>query len=277
MKPFNNLYLKVKPIFHTFLFEITLNIKKFIIFSSITILLLIFSSYLVHVLSPFGSLPTPQAGFYDIGIMYFNIIAIFAVCFFFSGIICSEYKNKTGLIVLPLINKYKLIIGKYLANSILVIGIAGVHYLAMILLGYYFYGGPILNRLILSFGFVILYIFALGSIVTFFSSFMSSETPVIIAMSGLVLFGFEYIIDPVIMAIFINFEPNYSLSYLYKITRWIIYPDYSTMDRYIEETIGNITFKRWFIPSIEGALIFLLLYSIIFFILASILFKKREL
>ena len=257
--------MKVKPVFHTLSFEITLHVKKFLIFSVITILSLILNNYIVYVLRT--SLPTSQAFFYEFGTIYFQIIVVFAVSFFFGGMICSEFKNKTGLEVLPLINRYKLIIGKYLANSILVIGIVAVHYLTMILLGFYFYGGPILNTLLHSFSFAVLYVLALGSIATFLSSFMPSITPVIIITSGLVILGFP-IIDNLIMTISIEFEPLYSLMYLYNIIRYILYPDFSTMDR--------SSYGRWHFPSVEGALTALLLYAIIFFIFASILFKRRE-
>ena len=214
----NNISGKIKPIFHTFLFEISLTIKKFIIFSIIVIFQLFLFNYIRFI---FGSQLTGRLDlFYIQGTNLFVQIIIFAVCFFFSGIICSEYKDKTGLIIMPLINKYKLLIGKYLANSILVIGIVAVHYLTMILLGFYFYGGPILNTLLHSFSFAVLYVLALGSIATFLSSFMPSITPVIIITSGLVILGFP-IIDNLIMTISIEFEPLYSLMYLYNIIRYI--------------------------------------------------------
>ncbi len=45
-----------------------------------------------------------------------NIIFLEAIaaCLFFAAIICSEFDKKTGYIVFPKINKYKLILGKYL-------------------------------------------------------------------------------------------------------------------------------------------------------------------
>ncbi|KKN41381.1 hypothetical protein LCGC14_0723770 [marine sediment metagenome] len=86
------------------------------------------------------------------------IIIVLAVNLFFGNIICSEFKNKTGFEILPLINRYKLLVGKYLANSTLVIGNVIVHYLTMALYGYYFYGSPILSTLLYSFGFAVLYL-----------------------------------------------------------------------------------------------------------------------
>ncbi|MHA2131705.1 MAG: hypothetical protein ACW99L_17190, partial [Promethearchaeota archaeon] len=153
--------------------------------------------------------------FYSNATQYFAYILLpLMICFFFSGIICSEYKEKTGLTILPLINKYKLIIGKYCANLFLIVGIATIHYLILILLGYNFYGKPILYTWIHSYGFSVLYILGLGSIVTFFSSFMSSPPLVIILVFGLIFFAFPLAIDPFILGMNPTLRPYYSLEYL---------------------------------------------------------------
>ena len=267
MELLNKGYYKIKPIFHTFFFEVKLQMKKFTVFSVVTILLLILNSYINYVLNQ--PLAHSQADFYEFGTSYFLIIIVLAVSFFFGGIICSEFKNKTGLEILPLINRYKLIIGKYFANLSLVIGILAVHYLTMALFGYNFYGGPLLKTLLYSFGFAVLYVFALGSIVTFLSSIMPSITPIIVIMSGFVLIG-DTIMNFLIMGINSELEPLYSLGYLFNIIRYILYPDFSTMER------RNTFTGRWLFPSIGGALAYLSLFAIIFFIFGALIFKRRE-
>ena len=270
----NNISGKIKPIFHTFLFEISLSIKKFIIFSIIVIFQLFLFNYIRFIN---GSMLSGRLDlFYIDGTNLFVQIIILAVCFFFSGIICSEYKDKTGLIIMPLINKYKLLIGKYLANLCLVIGIAVIHYSFLILLGYNFYGEPIINTWILSFGFCVLYIFALSSIVTFVSAFMPSPVPVIVLVGGLAVIGFEFI-DLFVMRMLYDFEPLYSLTYLSKIIPNILDLDFFTTKRYVEEGFPKVLYKQWYVPSVEGALTMLLLYGIIFFILAILIFKRKEL
>ena len=122
MEQLRNLYFNSKPVFDIYLFEIKLHVKKFIIFSIVTILLLIISSFLPYLLFPTYQMPSTQADFYQGGLSN-SLLIIIAVCLFFSGIICSEFKDKTGIIVFPKINKYKLITGKYLGNLTLVIGI----------------------------------------------------------------------------------------------------------------------------------------------------------
>ncbi|KKN19654.1 hypothetical protein LCGC14_0943560 [marine sediment metagenome] len=263
----NNIYKKIKPVFYTLIFEIRLNMKKVVVFFGVTILLLTFSSYLSIILR--GYLPSSPVYFFDNGTIAFMIIIVLAVSLFFGGIICSESKNKTGLEILPLTNRYTLLIGKYLANLILVIGIVVVYYLTMALFSYNFYGGPILYTLLYSFGFAVLYVFALSSIVTFLSSFMPSITPIIVIMSGYILI-WEGILSSIIMGNVSELEPLYSLEYLFNIVRSIFNPEFSTMER------RNASTGRWLFPSIEGALVFLSLYAIVFFILAALLFKRRE-
>ena len=72
-------------------------------------------------------------------------------------------------------------------------------------------------------------------------------------------------------------EPLYSLTYLGNIISKIIYPEFSTMERYYEYPSGNITIRTWLFPSAEGALIVLTLYGIVFFLLGYLLFKRRQL
>lgn len=215
-----------------------------------------------------GVLPTTQYDFYVVALNYFLLILVFAASLFFSGIICSDYSKKTGLNLLPLIKKPQLLIGKYIAYLILVIGIVFVQYISMVLFGYYFYGGPILNTIYLSLNFAILYILSLASLITFVSSFSSSELPVIIVVNGLILIGFN-IIDPIMMSS-LNVEPVYSFVYLYNIIQFTLHPEFFLMTRYGPEG------SWWFFPTIEQALISLLLYGTIFFILAFIIYKRRQ-
>ena len=265
MESLTQVYGKIKPIFHTFVFEIRLQMKKSIIFS-IIIILQLFLLYYIRLI--FGSyLFSSLDMFYSNATQYFAFILLpLIVCFFFSGIICSEYKDKTGLTILPLINKYKLIIGKYFANLFLIIGIATIHYLILILLGYNFYGKPIPYTWIRSYGFSVLYILGLGSIVTFFSSFISSPPLVIILVFGLIFFAFPMAIDPFFSSLAYPHEflrPIFSLDYLSGIITDLTGSAYLTSKSYIR--------------IVAPALVVLLFYAIIFFILALLLFKRREL
>ena len=260
-----NASYSIKPVIHTFILELRLQFKKFLLFLSLTFVFLFLMSFINFF---FNQLPHSLLLYYEILTDYLFMIIIFAVSVLFGGIICSEYKSKTGLVVLPLINKNKLILGKYLANAILVSGIICVFYLSLTLFAYYFYGGPILNTILFSFGLAILYTLALASIAVFLSSFLPSIIPVIIIMVGYILTWDSYLSQFFAVSTG-ELEPLYSFSYLFEIVKQIFYPNFSTMARYNE-------YQGWLFPSIEGALILLSFYMILFFILSILLFKHRQ-
>ncbi len=275
MKKLDNISVNLKVVSHTIIFEIKLQKKKFIIFSFITIIFFFLNSVLPYVfISSITLPPYSQFDLYQGNIAFFMMILFLSTGFFFSGIICTEYKKKTGLTLLPLIEKHNLIIGKYIANYILVIGTSAIQYFLMALLSFYFYAEPIPPSFFLSFGYLALYILALASITTFLSSFMPSAGSVMVIIIALILFGFSMIdlfVSPT------GIEPLYSLTYLGNIISKIIYPEFSTMERYYEYPSGNITIRNWLFPSAEGALIVLTLYAIVFFLLGYLLFKRRQL
>lgn len=274
MEGLNKFKNTLRPILSTIHFEVKLQKKKFIIFSIITIIYFFFTGILPHFFFSNMTLPYSQIDLYQSFLVSFMMILFLTTGFFFSGIICTEYKKKTGLTLLPLIEKHNLIIGKYIANYILVLGIAAIHYFLMALLNFYFYAEPIPPSLLLSFGYLALFILALASVTTFLSSFMPSGGSVLAIIIALLLFGFS-IID-----IFVSstpLEPLYSLPYLYNIISSIMYPNFSTMERYHEYTQDNIIHRIWSFPSAEGALLVLTLYTIIFFLLGYLLFKRRQL
>ena len=201
------------PIFHTILFEIKKQRKKFYFFLSITIVIVFLVGYLL-IQIPGNLLSDTYTQFVSGGLSFISYLTLFAACLFFSGIICSEFYDKTGFIVFPKINKYRLIIGKYLGNLILVVSIVAIYYFLLCTLGVFYYGPAITIRVFYSFGFAVLYIIMLSSFVTFFSSFMKNINLTIIVTLIILFMGFN-IADSITTLIFHDaLEPIYSLSYL---------------------------------------------------------------
>jgi len=280
---FDELKLFLKPIAHTYIFELKQRWKKFIIFSSIICLFGLLTG-IDYVLFPENSLPKTQALFLEDGLGLIILINIFAVCFFFGGIICTEYSKKTGYVVFPKINKYKLIIGKYSGALTLVIGVTGLYYYALGLLGLYFYGEPINSRYFLSFGIACLYILAVSSFVTLISSFMKSANVTVITTIIILLIGFS-IIDGLMVLWNPDIEPLYSLNYLSNLITSVLRKNFPTKrkDRYEdieykdEDEDEVFTFREWITPSIEDGITFLVLYVVICMSLAMVIFKRRQL
>ncbi|MFX0076845.1 MAG: ABC transporter permease [Candidatus Hermodarchaeota archaeon] len=274
----------ITPIYHTIIFEMKKQKKKMYFFTIITVLVAVLLGYILQ-LFPDNLLSDTQAEFFNGGLGFISFITLFAACLFFSGIICSEFNKRTGFIVFPKINKYKLILGKYLGNLILVVFIVTVYYFILGLLGFLYYGGPINIRIFFSYGFAILYIVALSSFVTFFSSFMKNVNLTIIITLIILLIGFN-IADQIVTLFFADaFEPLYSLAYLGNLITSILenpFPD----PRYVEFSFGGMgpggmggefSFGSWVTPSIFMGTTLLLVYIIGCFVLAALLFKRRQL
>jgi len=274
----------ILPIYNTIIFEIKMQRKKFYFFFIITILIVVLIGYLL-VLIPAYPLSNTYVEFFSGGLTFIEFITLFAACLFFSGIICSEFDKRTGFIVFPKINKYKLILGKYIGNLILVISIVAIYYFLLGVFGILYYG-PVINiRILYSFGFAVLYVIMLSSFVTLFSSFMKNINVTIIITLIILLIGFN-IADQIVTLVFKDaFEPLYSLVYLGNlITSILQYP--FPNPRYTEFSFGgmgpggiggNFTFGSWATPSIEMGITLFVVYIVVFFVLAAYLFKRRQL
>jgi len=279
----NESFVGLTPIFHTVIFEMKKQTKKLYFFTVIAILIAVLTGYILQ-LFPTNLLSATQAEFFSAGIGFISFLTLFAACLFFSGIICSEFNKRTGFIVFPKINKYKLILGKYFGNLILVVFIVAVFYFILGLIGFLYYGGPIIIRIFSSFGFAVLYVLALSSFVTLFSSFMKNVNITIIITLVILLMGFN-LADQIINMIYADaFEPLYSLAYLGNLISSVLqnpFPD----PRYVDFSFpgmgggmgGNFSFGSWATPSIFMGTTLLLVYIVACFLLAAILFKRRQL
>jgi ABC-2 type transport system permease protein len=278
-------FIGLSAIYHTIIFEMKKQRKKLYFFTAITIIIAVLTGYILQ-LFPEYPLSSTQAEFFSGGLTFISFITLFAACLFFSGIICSEFNKKTGFIVFPKINKYKLIIGKYFGNLILVVFIVAIFYFILGLFGFLYYGGPINIRIFYSFGFAVLYVIALSSFVTLFSSFMKNVNITIITTLVILLMGFN-IADQIINLIFADaFEPLYSLAYLGNLITSVLLNPFPN-PRYAEFSFGGMgppgmgggdfSFGTWATPSIFMGTTLLLVYIVACFLLAAILFKRRQL
>lgn len=272
-------YLEVKPVIHTFVFELKKQWKKFVGFLVISVLIVVLQSFILYILFVDNLLPTTHSDYLSGGLIFLtSFIILFASCFFFAGIICAEFSDKTGYIVFPKINKYKLIIGKYLGNLFLETVVIAIYYFLVGFLSYFFYdqfSGTLLIRYFISFVFAFLYMIAMSSFVTFFSSLMRSVNVTIVSTIMILFIGFN-MAQSFLMMLAPEIEPIYFLSYIGTLITSILlieFPD----PNYSEISFQNFTFRTWLTPTIEMGLLVLFLYITIGFILAAYLFKRRQL
>lgn len=265
------IYFSIRPIFETSVFEIKKQWKKFIIFCVITLFFILFSKLFPFILNNYP-LPETITSFYKNDPLDIFVSINLAGCFLFSGIICSEFDKKTGLMTFPKINRYKFIFGKFLGCYLLLSGITTIYYFIIGLIGFYFYGLPIEVKLFYAYGIALLYIFLLGSFITFFSSLMKTEAITIIIPLLLIFIGFP-LISFTFSFILPNLEPFYSLEYLERLLISILEENFP--QRFIDETIGSSFARTWMTPSVSGGISAMIIYSSLCLLSASILFKRR--
>lgn len=264
----------IKPIFHTINFELKKQRNKFVIFLIISIVILLLISLLPYALIPDNPLPDTQIEYFNGGVSFLPFTILFAACFFFSGIICSEFSKKTGYIIFPKINKYKLIVGKYLGNLILITTIIALNYLVLGLLGVFSYRELVDIRLYISFGIALFYILAISSFVTVFSSLLKSVNMTIVATILILLIGFDIVSSLTTLAN-PDLEPIYSLTYLSILITSVLNEVFPEI-RYTEITQEDFTFRIWLTPTIGIGIIVLAIYTVSCLILAALLFKRKQ-
>ncbi|MGV9203905.1 MAG: ABC transporter permease [Promethearchaeia archaeon] len=282
------IYKWSKPIFTTYIFELKKQWKKFIIFSAIGVLFVFLLSYLPYALIPDNPLPATQIAYIQNGLSFITMIIIFSSCFFFGGIICEEYSKKTGHIVFPIINRYKILTGKFLASFTLLTGVISIFYFSLSYLAMFYYNTLMIDKILLSLAIALLYALAVSSFVTFFSSFMKSINMAIVS-SIMILLIANMIVDSLITLWLPEFEPLYSLNHMSNLITYIMESDFPTRlsERYVDRAFGGgtvgpgagseFTVRDWLTPSISGGVSIVLGYTIICLGMALIIFKRRQL
>lgn len=266
-----------KPIVETYVFELKQQKKKFLTFTIIMSAVGILIGYVLNIF-PEQGLSTNSMAYMRGGLGFMTLFLLFGACFFFSAIIVSEYSEKTGYIVFPKINKFKLVLGKYVADFTLIAGSVLVYYIVLGTLSLYFYGGPLPIQFFQSFGFAMLYILTLSSFVTFFSSFMKSVNITIISTILLLLIGFS-IVTQIVTMIYPNVEPIFAFDYLGNLVTYIVQEKFPTTiaERYQEFNVQGFSFRTWITPTIEMGTTMMLIYTGLFMGLAIIIFARKQL
>ncbi|TFF90823.1 MAG: ABC transporter permease, partial [Promethearchaeota archaeon] len=199
--------------------------------------------------------------------------------FFFGGIIVSEFSEKTGHIVFPIINRYKVLAGKYLGAFLMEVIVIATYYGTLVFLATVYYGGPLTIRILFSFAMAVLYMLAVSAFVTMFSSFMNSVNMTIVA-TIMVLLIVNMMVDSIIGFTIPDFEPVYSINYMSNLIEYVLEEEFPT-ERYVEMGFGpgpgGRDFKTWLTPTIEIGITIALSYFIVCMAIALLIFKRKQL
>jgi ABC-type transport system involved in multi-copper enzyme maturation permease subunit len=205
---------------------------------------------------------------------FISVFIIISACFFFSGIICNEFEEKTAYIIFPKINKYKLLMGKFLGNITLLFGVITIYYISVFTGGYLLYGEKINFQIISSYRFELIFAIAISSFITFFSS-ITRNVNVTIISSIILLTLVLTIIDIIFMASSLKLEPLYSLVYPSQLIEYLIHKKFPD-PRYEEEDYGDYVSRHWLTPTIMTGTIVLLIYTIVCLFVALFIFHKKQ-
>jgi len=274
----NRILTTILPLTTTYIFELKKKKKRFAFFVVFTLTIRFLTSYLTYALIPENPLPDTQSDFFQSHLGFLSLITIFGCCFFFADIVCGEFGSKTGFITFPIINKYQLIIGKFLGCLTLMTGVIIVYYISLAYLGIFWYGGPINYRIFYSFGLAVLYMLACGSFVTMFSSFMKNVNMTIVTSLLLLLIALN-VLESILVLYYPEVEPIYSLGHGERLISHILVEDFptKTVDRYEEVTFRGFTRRRWLTPTVEMGITIFLVYTIISVVVAAVTFNRRQL
>ncbi len=258
------------PILRTYFLELRLRWKRVLFFYFTTVFFALSYSF-------FYPYHFDECSFYRNALTYFRIFLIFVSCFFFSDIVSSEFSKKTGYIMFPKINKYKLFVGKFVANLNIIILLVILYYLTMNFSTMVIYD-IIIPESYLSLGIAIIYIITLSTLILFLSSIMPTVNYTTVTVVLINLIGFP-ILEQVLTAINQEIEPIFSLNYIGNLINHVIPGGLPIGKRWIWVYYAGDTLppaKVWLTPTIEVGILIMSFYIALFFLFTLLAIKRKE-
>ncbi len=259
------------PFLRTYLLELRLRWKKVLILSIVSVVFVLFFSF-------FYPYHFDEGEFFRYEITFFRFFIIFVSCFFFSDIVCSEFANKTGYILFPKINKYKLIVGKYIANLSIIIFLVIIHYLTLNIPVMVIYD-TVIPESYISLGIAIFYTITLSALILLFSTIMPKANLTTIIVILIYLVGFP-VLEQVLTAINQEIEPIFSLNFIGNLINFAI-PGYVLEGQrwfwvyYAGDLLPPV--KVWRTPTMEVGILIMSLYIAVSFLFTFLALKRKEL
>lgn len=260
-------------------FELLRNIKNMIIslFVAGFIFLL---SLIINIIteSRLGESPETATDYITsyLGMISFFILIIATM--FGGNMIALDYDKQTGNLLFPKITKGRLFLGRLIARYLLS-ALAVIFYYILVVIAAAIKYTNLPVETWASLGWALLYTFAVLSLVIFFSSFMKKTSTVIVVSLVMVLLVFN-LGNTILVISGVEIEPLFILTYYSSIiTQSFAMPT----DRFVEGFLGGPhpggdapTVMQWITPSVEGAIIGMLIYSAILLVAAYFLFRRRQ-
>jgi len=230
-----------------------------------------------------GAPVTEDPAQYFQGYLFMIDFLILIIAAMFGGsIIAEDFEKQTGNLLFPKITKDRLLVGRIIARYIYSMAAVIFYYILVAITTFIKYDG--IPKIIWgSLGWALLYTFALLSFVTMFSALMKRSSTAMVSSILIVLIVFQ-LLTMILMYTGATVEPFFMLTYYANIIRsWFNMP--ADDQRFTEfsfqggpggqMTDGN-TYFSWSTPSVEGAVIGMLVYSAICLTIAYLVFRRRQ-
>ncbi len=260
-------------------FELLRNIKNMIISLFVAGFIFVLS-LIINIIteSRLGESPETATDYITsyLGMIGFFILIIATM--FGGNMIALDYDKQTGNLLFPKITKGRLFVGRLIARYLLS-ALAVIFYYILVVIAAAIKYTNLPVETWASLGWALLYTFAVLSLVIFFSSFMKKTSTVIVVSLVMVLLVFN-LGSTILVISGVEIEPLFILTYYSSIiTQSFAMPT----ERFVEGFLGGPhpggdapTVMQWITPSVEGAIIGMLIYSVILLVGAYFLFRRRQ-
>jgi len=269
-------YLQIEK---TIKFEFLRTGKKMV--SMLTMNFLIFALFLIIEIidESNGAIPTEDPAEYFEGYLFMVSFIILIVASTFGGsIIAEDFEKNTGNLLFPKITKDRLLFGRLVARYFYA-ALAVSFYYVLVAVATFIKYDAIPKVVWGSLGWSLLYTFALLSFVTLFSALMKRSSSATIFSILIVLIVFQ-LLTMILMVTGVTIEPFFMLTYYSNIIiNWFHMPE----ERYMElpfhrgpEGVSEETFYSWITPDATGAIIGMLVWSVVCLTIAYLVFRRRQ-
>ncbi len=261
----------------TIIFEWRRNLKNLIIMLCVATAIYVLT-LVINLIQEYrtGESPEDLVDYIKSFLFMIDFLILIIAAAFGGSIIAEDYHSQTGNLVFPKITKARLLTGRVIARYLYSALTVIFFYLLVIITTLIKYGS--VSELVwVSMVWSLLYTFLVLSFVVFFSSFMKSTSATLITSILFILMVFN-LANMILMFTGVEIEPFFILTYYASIiTQSFAMPT----TRFAEFSMGfngghGPTFMSWITPSIEGAIIGMLIYSALLLIAAYFFFRRRQ-
>jgi ABC-type transport system involved in multi-copper enzyme maturation permease subunit len=268
----------------TIVFEAKRNLKKLFVMAIVdTALIVLF--YIVNQLE--DNPPEESVDYFTsyLGMVSFLIMIIGIL--FAGSIIVEDFEKQTGNLLFPKIERGRLLLGRYMTRYTYAAISVLVYYLEIMLLTYIAYD-EIPDKILDSLFWALMYLHLVMAFVTLMSAMLNRIATSIIMSMIILLMVFNIIIS-ILMFTESTVEPLFVLTYYANIiTNIFDMPDQNYMEfsprigmtegpggQQIPEFSDRV-FRNWITPTEQGALIGIIIYSVLLLIGAFLIYRVKQ-